>query len=59
VWKTIPIRNKIKERIFGKDDSWDNLVREAGFENILVISGENTHEAIGKTVKEYAEIRLQ
>lgn len=49
-------RAEIKKRIFGQDNSWDNLVREAGFENILVLSGKNTPEVIGKTVKEYAEI---
>jgi N-acyl-D-aspartate/D-glutamate deacylase len=50
-------REKIKAGIFDEtDDSWDNMYREAGFENILVVSGDHTPELVGKTVSESAKI---
>lgn len=48
-------RKEITEAILADDDSWDNMFKEAGFDKLVVISGDNTPDAIGRSIQEYAD----
>ncbi len=51
------IKGEIIDKIFSDDNSWDNLIREAGFENIMVIGCQNTPEANNKSIKQYSDFK--
>lgn len=50
------IRRKIKQEIEGDENSgWENLIKGAGFENIIVSAAPHHPEFIGKTITDIAE----
>lgn len=51
------VRRKIREEIESeKDNSWENLIKGAGFENIIVSAAPHHTEFIGKSITEIAEM---
>ena len=50
-------RKRIEDRIFSDDQDWENPYRESGFEYILIIDGQKTPDAIGRTLAEYANLK--
>jgi len=50
-------RERIIARFHSDDRDWDNSFQASGFENIYIIDGAKTPDAIGKSVTDYAKLR--
>jgi len=53
--KQADIRQQISEILSSDDISWENIAKEASFENIMIIDAHETPEVVGKTLSEIAE----
>ena len=51
------VRRKIRQEIeSGEDSSWENLIRGAGFENIIISASPRNADFIGKSIAEIAKM---
>ncbi len=61
-WMLDHVRGKdnvaaLRRAIYEPTEVWENPVRNIGLENHLIVNAQNTKEAVGKTIAEYAEMR--
>ncbi len=47
----------IRQKILDPASDWENIILDSGFDNIVILSAENSEGAAGKTIREYADAR--
>ena len=55
--KSNPLRKRIKEYIKGKKEGWENLIRNAGWEGIVITQCEKNNQYEGLSISEVANKR--
>jgi len=55
--QTNEFKESLHQQIFQPTEEWDNDLLETGYDGIMIVEAENTPDAVGKTISEYATIK--